>query len=98
MNQGHLSIEEVNDNIDTYVDCQGAAHGDHAMYVNITRLLFTAAFILAIICFGVGCAAYANRERRVWYRTLGELWLKSTNQVHLKAGRFCCWPFPLLCR
>merc|ERR1739838_565064 len=69
--KGHLSIEEVNDNIDKYVECQGAAHGDHSMYVNLTRFLFSFSFALCIVCFIVGIAAYANRERRVWYRTLG---------------------------
>ena len=71
--KGHLSIEEVNDNIDKYVECQGAAHGDHSMYVNLTRFLFSFSFALCIVCFIVGIAAYANRERRVWYRTLGML-------------------------
>ena len=70
--QGHLSVEEVNDNADKYVECHGAAHGDHSLYVNVTRILFTLSFIIAIVCFVFGCAAYANRERRVWYRTLGQ--------------------------
>jgi len=39
--------------------------------VNFTRILFTLSFISCIVCFVFGCLAYSNRERRIWYKTLG---------------------------
>ena len=41
-------------------------------YVNFTRILFTLSFISCIVCFVFGCLAYSNRERRIWYKTLGK--------------------------
>ena len=42
-------------------------------YVNFTRILFTLSFISCIVCFVFGCLAYSNRERRIWYKTLGKI-------------------------
>ena len=46
-------------------------------YVNFTRILFTLSFISCIVCFVFGCLAYSNRERRIWYKTLGKTCQKS---------------------
>jgi len=68
---GQIKIEEINDNLDDYIECGAAAVDDHAVYVNFTRILFTLSFISCIVCFVFGCLAYSNRERRIWYKTLG---------------------------
>jgi len=68
---GQIKIEEINDNLDDYIECGAAAVDPHSGYVNFTRILFTLSFISCIICFVFGCLAYSNRERRIWYKTLG---------------------------
>ena len=44
-------------------------------YVIVTRIIFTIAFLVAFGCFVCGLIAYSNRERREWYRILGD-WFK----------------------
>ena len=53
-------------------------------YVNFTRILFTLSFISCIVCFVFGCLAYSNRERRIWYKTLGKTFQKSNLMMSTK--------------